>query len=308
MIRRFLLPALAILGVTGAIVVIALDNQARPTEEPVTAPADPPYTSYVAGAGLVEASTGNISIGSSVAGVATRLYVHVGDAVPAGAPLFQVDDRGLQAQRISARARVAAAEAALQRPEHRLSYAEQLVAKDPGAVSADTITDLRDQTAIARADLAVAQAQVAQLDMEIERYTVRAPTAGRVLQLNLRAGEYVAGGNVPYLIFGDDRTLYVRVNVDESDAWRIDPGAEATAFVRGNSALRIPLSFEYVEPHIIPKVSLTGRSTERSDTRTLQVLYSFSRASLPVYVGQQLDVFIEAPPIDSPTDRSGTAD
>jgi len=47
--------------------------------------------------------------------------------------------------------------------------------------------------------------------------------------------------------------------------------------------------------------SLTGESSERVDTRVLQILYRFERGSLPVYVGQQLDVFIEAPPI---TDRS----
>jgi len=31
------------------------------------------------------------------------------------------------------------------------------------------------------------------------------------------------------------------------------------------------------------------------DTRVLQALYSFDRATLPAYVGQQMDVFIEAP-------------
>jgi HlyD family secretion protein len=31
----------------------------------------------------------------------------------------------------------------------------------------------------------------------------------------------------------------------------------------------------------------------------LQVLYSFDRGSLPVYVGQQMDVFIEAQPFGS---------
>ena len=44
----------------------------------------------------------------------------------------------------------------------------------------------------------------------------------------------------------------------------------------------------------MPKVSLTGQSTERTDTRVLQAIYSFDPAALPVYVGQQMDVFIEA--------------
>ena len=41
--------------------------------------------------------------------------------------------------------------------------------------------------------------------------------------------------------------------------------------------------------------SLTGDSTERVDTRVLQVIFSFARGDRPVYVGQQMDVFIEEP-------------
>jgi hypothetical protein len=48
---------------------------------------------------------------------------------------------------------------------------------------------------------------------------------------------------------------------------------------------------------VVPKKSLTGESTERVDTRVLQVLYKFEQSKLPVYVGQQMDVFIEAPPV-----------
>ena len=68
------------------------------------------------------------------------------------------------------------------------------------------------------------------------------------------------------------------------------------AFVRGNPDLKTPLQFERLEPYVVPKVSLTGQSTERTDTRVLQAIYSFDPAALPVYVGQQMDVFIQAPP------------
>jgi hypothetical protein len=56
------------------------------------------------------------------------------------------------------------------------------------------------------------------------------------------------------------------------------------------------LKFERLEPMVVRKASLTGESIERTDTRVLQVIYSFDRAALPVYVGQQLDVFIDASP------------
>ncbi|MGH2670462.1 MAG: efflux RND transporter periplasmic adaptor subunit, partial [bacterium] len=48
------------------------------------------------------------------------------------------------------------------------------------------------------------------------------------------------------------------------------------------------------EPLIVPKRSLTGDSTERVDTRVLQALYRFERGVLPISVGQQMDVYIDA--------------
>ena len=71
-------------------------------------------------------------------------------------------------------------------------------------------------------------------------------------------------------------------------------GAEAEASIRGNAELRAPVKFVRIEPYIVPKKSLTGDSTERVDTRVLQVIYSFDPKALPARVGQQMDVFIQA--------------
>ena len=67
--------------------------------------------------------------------------------------------------------------------------------------------------------------------------------------------------------------------------------------MKGNKDLSTPLNFVSVEPYVIPKRSLTGDSSERVDTRVLQVIYAFDAKALPVYVGQQMDVYIEAPPV-----------
>jgi hypothetical protein len=58
--------------------------------------------------------------------------------------------------------------------------------------------------------------------------------------------------------------------------------------------MKTPLHFVCFEPYVVPKVSLTGDSTERVDTRVLQIIYSFDRGNLPIYVGQQMDVYIDA--------------
>ncbi len=106
---------------------------------------------------------------------------------------------------------------------------------------------------------------------------------------------------MPLIVLGGVTPLHVRVDVDENDAWRVRADAQATGYLRGNKEINSPLKFVRFEPLVIPKVSLTGDSTERVDTRVLQAIYSFARAGLPVFVGQQMDVYIDASePVPSP--------
>jgi multidrug efflux pump subunit AcrA (membrane-fusion protein) len=157
--------------------------------------------------------------------------------------------------------------------------------------------------AIDEAARASAEAQVQQIRTEIERRTVRAPLPGRILQLKTRLGEYAQSGplSTPLMLLGDDTRLHVRVDIDENDAWRFQPCAPAMAFVRGNAEMKVAVRYERTDPDVVPRVLLTGDSTQRTDTRVLQVIYRFNRASLPVYVGQQMDVFVEAPPVGGTT-------
>ena len=77
-----------------------------------------------------------------------------------------------------------------------------------------------------------------------------------------------------------------------SPCWR--PASTPRLAVRERVRYYVKVSY------IIPKMSLTGASTERVDTRVLQVIYSLTRPQdPPLYVGQQVDVFIEAPELHS---------
>lgn len=307
MMRRYALSFLAVAGVLVAIVAMVYDNRPVPTQPPFIQPPRAPYASYVSGAGLVEASSRNIAIGTPVSGIVKNIHVKVGDHVEAGDALFEIDDRDLQAQRLTATARADEAAASLHKPQHRLNNAENLRRRDPGAISVQDLSDLRDDAAQARAALELAKTQVEQIRIEMDRRTVRAPIAGTILQLTMRPGEYMEGSAAapPAILMGDDARLHVRVDIDENEAWRVQPGAEAIAFVRGNPDLKISLEFEYIEPYVIPKTALTGQSTERTDRRVLQVIYGFARGEFPVYVGQQLDVYIQTTPGGS--QRSGVS-
>lgn len=151
--------------------------------------------------------------------------------------------------------------------------------------------------AIARAAVAQARAQVEQIKTDLDRTLVRAPVDGEVLRVNVRLGEYV--GTPPsqaLVVLGNSHKLHVRVDIDEHNIPRFQLGAPAKAMVRGDAQHAIPLRFVRVEPFVVPKKSLTGDNTERVDTRVLQVIYALETKDRPVYVGQQMDVFIQAEP------------
>ncbi|MCC7084766.1 MAG: efflux RND transporter periplasmic adaptor subunit [Pirellulales bacterium] len=151
------------------------------------------------------------------------------------------------------------------------------------------------QKDVAKAAVEQAQSQVDRINTELDRLTVRAYVDGEVLQVNVRPGEYVGAPSVePLVLLGDVSKLHVRVDIDENDIPRFVPGKPAVAALKGSPNIRFPLGYVRTEPYVVPKRSLTGMNTERVDTRVLQVIYSFDPSGLPVHVGQQVEVFIEA--------------
>ena len=307
MLTKFGLPLVALIGVIFAILFVHTNNAATPASQPVAEPARAPYESYVAGAGIVEASTENIGIGTPVGGVVTVIEHKIGDRVRAGDPLFRIDSRDLAAELTvrralldSATANAAAADATASDADEQWRHVKQL---DQKVLSLEEL-DRRHFAAAnadakqlqAHADIKQIEAQIAQTQTELDRRVVRALVDGTVLQCKVHLGEFAPAGPVdpPLMMLGGTDTLNVRVDVDENDAWRVDTARPAVAYVRGNRDLFTQLRFVRLEPYVLPKRSLTGDSAERVDTRVLQVLYSFDPKTLPVYVGQQMDVFVEA--------------
>ena len=293
MVRRYMIPVLAVVGIVFALWMVRQGSRPVIHAEPVADPPRVPFVHRISGAGIVEASTRNIAIGAHIPGIVARVHVRVGERVGAGAPLFSIDDRARRADLAVRETRVREAEANLQDLRAQLAIAEKV--KDPRAISAEDLNKRRFAVQAAEARLANAAAEEKAARVDIDLLTVRAPIAGDVLQVNIRPGEYAPTGATaqPLVLLGDLDRVHVRVDIDENDAWRFRPRAPAVAFVRGNPSLKTDLRFEYVEKYVVPKRSLTGESTERVDTRVMQVVYSFSRSDLPVFPGQLMDVYIE---------------
>jgi HlyD family secretion protein len=275
---------------------------------PAVPPPAKPYAQSLAGTGLLEALSENVSIGVPVPGLVNEVMVKVSDQVKEGDVLMKIDDRELKAQLITQKANVLVAKAAVDVKVANLDKVQDMLnrlnaVEDKRAISMDDLKNRTNDVLVAKADtesakaqLLAAEAAVTTSELLLERLIVKAPRAGSILQVNIRPGEFASTQpRLAPLILGDLEKLQVRCDIDEQNAVRVRPGMNAKAYVKGDRDNAIPLSFVRIEPFVIPKTSLTGSSTERVDTRVLQVIYSLQiPQDRALYVGQQVDVFIDA--------------
>ena len=296
----------AFVAIVAAVAVFAMQPRRKTTSPPAPPPASE-FQRTVAAVGLIESSSENIRIGSHLSGIVDEVLVRAGDDVATDAPLFRLETRHLRAALANANAAldvartgVGVAEATLGDTKEQLDLV--LAVRDKRAVSEDdvqrrrfAVTTAEARLAQARAAVKAAEAERDRVQVEIDRSTVRAPIAGTILKVDVRAGEFAPAGALadPLIILGNVKPLYVRVDVDEHEAARVRPQAPAVAALRGDASIRTPLRFVRIEPLVVPKRSLTGDSAERVDTRVLQVLYEIQRSDPRFFVGQQMDVFIE---------------
>ncbi len=351
---KYLLPVLATGMAVVAMLHVVQASQRLPATSPPVEPAHSAFTHTVGAAGIVEAWTENISIGTPLPGIVLEVYVpveKVGQTVKKGDPLFLVDNRQLlatlkynEANLQAARAQLAKLDAQPRREEVPPSDAKVQIAqaqlalqqdladrarrlRPSGAMAEEDVRQralasavARQQVAqakaenallkagawqfdkdVARAAVALAEAQVLQTKTDLDRVLVRAPRDGMILQVNVREGEYVGAppGQALMVLGAVDEKVHIRVDIDEHDIPRFIKGAPAKASPRGHPQIAYPLKYERVEPFVVPKKSLTGDNTERVDTRVLQVIYALQPTERSVYVGQQMDVFIDAQPTNS---------
>jgi len=352
--RNALLPLIAL----GMLLFGANHIRTRQTETPQISPpitpAGSPYPDRVAGAGLIEAATENIAIGTHRPGIVDRVFVRVGQRVRSNDPLFELDTRLVRSQLAVQEARSASSRAELSKLEQlprtedippvvarreeaeaivrqwEDEYARQQQLAQDKATTESSLVASRQKLAAARADaaemkaeeerlragaweadkaiaraaVAMAEAEVSQLNIQLDRHRVCTPVlmdeAGgvefTVLQVNVRPGEVVDTTSGQALVMlGDVRRKHVRVDIDEHDALRFHENGAATGVLRGEVEKTFPLKFIRIEPFVLPKRSLTGDNTERVDTRVLQVLYEITADADAIFIGQQMDVFVEIP-------------
>ena len=297
----------AIIGIVAAVLLVKRMQQKTKDPGPVSAPARSPYEDTVAATGIVEAVRENVKVASPKAALITKVFVKVGDPVKSGDPLFQLDDREAAARVVSMEAQLASMTATLAAEEVQVAdWTDQFertsrlkrdnVATDDELMRRQfSLQTAKARAASTRAGIAATARQLDQSKVELAVLTVRAPRDGQLLQVNIREGEFAPAAALsgdPLLLLGDVDKLQVRAEVDEQNAVLVDAKQPAEASLKGHSDMVMGLRFLRIEPYVVPKRSLTGDSLERVDTRVLQIIFEFDRPKFPVYVGQQVDVFI----------------
>jgi len=199
----------------------------------VITPGRRPVTSTVNANGSI-AAIRDMPVGvAGEGGRVARVLVDAGATVARGQVLAVIDRSVETQQAAQLAAQITAAKADADLAQSELERAEALVAR--GFISKADIqrrTATRD-AAVARVTLA--EAQLAERRARTERLDIRAPTAGRVLERNVEAGQIVSPGSTALFRIAEHGSVELRAEVAEQDLGQMKVGQTAEVTPVGES-------------------------------------------------------------------------
>lgn len=176
---RWITVLAAAAGLALAMAAITPTFPTPPDLPPERQPPVNPFPKGVVALGTVECARREAAIASPLAGVVVRVHREVGEAVRAGDPLFELDDRALRAQLVRARAGIAVKQAAIDRwralpraedlPPLRAALRRAEADLADGRDNAERLRNAVDSGARAQRDLAEAQFAVDQASARVEQ-------------------------------------------------------------------------------------------------------------------------------------------
>lgn len=170
--------------------------------------------------GRVEAGR-RVELGFDIASVLTKITRREGESFNKGDLLASLDARRLRAQQTELKANLARSIASLKLAEASLKRIQGL--RRSGNVSEQSLDEALRQKEAAMADRELVEAQLASVDLEIEKSKLFAPFDGVVVDRLSEEGRTVSLG-VPVLLVEESGAAEIRVNVPLELAREIEPG------------------------------------------------------------------------------------
>jgi len=204
--------------------------------------------------GTLEAAQ-QVAIVSQLSGTVLKQHVQEGDAVRVGQVLFSLDGRPAQARIAQSQAALSGTRAETAETKKKVERLSPLM--QSGYISRQEFDDakLAYEAANARAGTARAELDAAQLDARYAQ--IRAPIAGRIGRINVRAGSLVQAGGEPLTTLLAPGALDVRASIAQQD-WPQLAAARAQGKVMAdiayatNASLRAQAELVFVDAQIDP--------------------------------------------------------
>lgn len=144
----------------------------------------------------------------------------------------------------------------------------------------------------AEARLAGAKARLTEAEARLGQRIVRAPIAGEVLSVKVRAGEFYQPGTEALLTLGDTSALRARIDIDEHDVGKVQMGARVIVRTSAHPGREIEGTVVEVGRRMGRKNVRSDDPVERNDAKVLEVVAALGDRK-DLVVGQRLVGFIE---------------
>lgn len=202
-----------------------------------------------------------VSVGGRVSGQIETLAVGLGDTVKPGDLIVQIDSRDQENNVAQAKANLANIDAQIAATEANKRKAELELERQQRLAKSDYSS--RQTLETAEADLQVYAANLDALDAQktnariavgnaqiaLDRTTIKAPSAGTVVAVNVQQGQTVnATQSAPTMVkLADLDTVIVKAEISEADVVNVVPGLNATFTILG-AETRFRAKVTAVEP------------------------------------------------------------
>jgi HlyD family secretion protein len=231
--KKRVLVALALLVVAGAAAAYLQSKKEKPVPESK-------YRSAVVDSGNITqtvTATGTINpvalinVGSQVSGTVVELKADFNDHVKKGQVLLKLDPTIFNAQIRQVEASLASAQASMRLAQSNFERNQRLVAQN--YVSTLTLDQSRRELDVAKANIKLADAQLARAQADLNNSVIRAPIDGVIIKRTIDLGQTVAASfTTPNLfqIARDLTKMQIDTSVSEADVGALKDG-QAARFV-----------------------------------------------------------------------------
>lgn len=156
----------------------------------------------------------DVEVRPKVSGFITKVYVHEGQTVSAGQPLFAIDSETYQAAVRSAAAAVNTAKA--QANTAKLTYQNNKKLYDSKIIGEYELSTAANGLATAKAQVAQAEASLASAREQLAWCVVKSPSAGVVGSLPFKVGALVSASGQALTTVSNNSTMEVFFSLSES--------------------------------------------------------------------------------------------